>query len=192
MTCGIYEILGPNGKRYVGQTIDFTKRKGEHFRSLRRNMHKCRHLQAAFNKHGEQAFKFRIIERCHADKLTEREQFYMTGKLYNTAPAAGSLRGIKRTPEFIERMRQARLGQIISLETRERLRQALKGRKQPQSEIDNRRAAISTKVVLANGKEYPTIQEFARACGYKYRAAVTNALARGHSFDRIAQRRGLL
>lgn len=190
----IYAINGPNNKRYVGQTVRLSNRRWLHFNQLRKNVHRCLHLQAAFNKHGEALFTFITLEECAISILTEREQFHMDahkGKLYNSAPAAGTNLGVKRTSEMRETYRLRAMGKVPSISTREKLRAAHKGRKQPQSEIDNRRAVIACPVILRDGQTFPTITEFAKACGFKYRAAVTNALARGHTFDMIAERRRL-
>lgn len=194
MNSGIYAIRGPKGKTYVGQTIRLSIRKQEHFKALWRENHRCKHLQAAYNKYGKAAFKFEILERCLPELLVEREQFHMNNNkpLYNHAPAAGTNRGIKRTPEVIEAMRRRQIGYVTSEETKHLLSLALSGRKQPQSEIDNRRAVIAKPVKLSDGRSWPTQAEFAQACGYVHHAAVRNALARGHTPDQIARRRGLL
>lgn len=48
------------------------------------------------------------------------------------------------------------------------------------------------RVILANGKRFSSVTAFAKACGFAQAAAVTNALARGQTFDQIARRKGLL
>lgn len=71
----IYKIENlVNGKVYVGQTIqDFEVRKGQHVSALRHNRHNNDHLQRAWNKYGENNFKFSIIEKCSYDTLDEKE-----------------------------------------------------------------------------------------------------------------------
>lgn len=47
---GIYYLRNiRNDKRYIGQTIDFDRRKHEHFKSLRNNTHVNDYLQHSFN-----------------------------------------------------------------------------------------------------------------------------------------------
>lgn len=63
-----------NGKCYIGQTINFPKRKREHLHGLRNNKHHNIHLQRSWNKHGEDKFRFYKLEKCSSIKeLNERE-----------------------------------------------------------------------------------------------------------------------
>jgi group I intron endonuclease len=63
MAQGIYKIINVvNNKFYVGSAVDFTKRKRRHWWALRSQRHANKHLQAAWNKYGEDAFKFVIVE----------------------------------------------------------------------------------------------------------------------------------
>ena len=63
MAQGIYKIINVvNNKFYVGSAVDFTKRKRRHWWALRSQRHANKHLQAAWNQYGEDAFKFVIVE----------------------------------------------------------------------------------------------------------------------------------
>ena len=78
-TCGIYGILNTvNGKIYVGQSIKIEKRWKQHIRELRKNTHINKYLQNSFNKHGEEAFKFIILEECARENLNEREVYWVS------------------------------------------------------------------------------------------------------------------
>lgn len=126
---GIYSITNTiNGKRYIGQSADMAKRGKSHFGMLRRGAHHCTTLQRSFRKHGESAFIISIVEMCEPDRLTEREQFWMdnyraTG-LYNLAPAAGSIRGVKFSAETIAKIVARGIGRRASDETKARMRSA--------------------------------------------------------------------
>jgi group I intron endonuclease len=59
----VYEIKNLiNNKRYIGSTVDFTRRKAEHINVLKKNKHHSKHLQLAWNKYGESSFEFGILE----------------------------------------------------------------------------------------------------------------------------------
>ena len=63
MKGGIYKIINVlNNKFYVGSAVDFKRRKRIHWWRLRRGDHSNKHLQAAWNKYGEKAFTFVIVE----------------------------------------------------------------------------------------------------------------------------------
>jgi len=63
MSTGIYCILNTaNSKRYIGQSVSLAKRKCYHFATLRQNLHKNRHLQAAFNRYGASCFRWSVLE----------------------------------------------------------------------------------------------------------------------------------
>jgi group I intron endonuclease len=79
----IYTIKNTiNGKQYIGSTKDFEKRKSQHLHSLRNNNHINIYLQRSFNKYGELAFLFDIIELVDVSELYAREDHYI--KTLNT------------------------------------------------------------------------------------------------------------
>lgn len=136
MSAGIYAIVcAVTGRAYVGQTAMMRKRENRHFADLRGGRHHCNYLQRAFDKYGPDAFAFVVLEKCEASLLTEREQCWMEhyqrdSGLYNSAPAAGSVLGIKRTPEH-----------------REKIAAALRGKKHAPERVAKVVAAIRARVV---------------------------------------------
>lgn len=82
---GIYKIVNLiDNKVYIGQSKMLEIRKEQHFQKLRANKHGNRYLQFAFNKYGEENFKFEIIEEC--ENLNERETYwfnYYKPNVYN-------------------------------------------------------------------------------------------------------------
>jgi len=75
---GIYMITNIiNDKKYIGQSRNLWKRIREgHVGKLRTNLHY--NIQNAWNKYGEDNFKFEIIEECvNNSELKTREQYWM-------------------------------------------------------------------------------------------------------------------
>lgn len=59
---GIYRIDGPNDKVYIGSAINIQQRWAKHKWHLRKHHHSNPKLQAAYDKYGEDAFRFSIVE----------------------------------------------------------------------------------------------------------------------------------
>lgn len=112
---GVYQIRNiGNEDRYMGSTsVGFGERWRKHLARLRKGNHPCRHLQNAWNKYGEAAFVFEVVEYVDdPDQVLEREQawidyYWATGTLYNHSPTAGSTRGFRFSDEARARLSAA-------------------------------------------------------------------------------------
>ena len=70
----IYVIENKNSdKFYIGRTNDPAARKRGHLSELRRGVHGNPRLQASFNKHGEAAFEFKVVDSAPSDCIHEKE-----------------------------------------------------------------------------------------------------------------------
>lgn len=77
---GIYCIFNKaTSKRYIGQTIDFDRRKKCHLAMLRHNHHYNDYLQNSYNRYGEQSFDIFLIEAVEPNRalLDEREKYWI-------------------------------------------------------------------------------------------------------------------
>jgi group I intron endonuclease len=74
ITKGIYTITNIiDGKYYVGSSVTVERRLVRHKKDLLRNQHHCHHLQRAWNKYGEQSFKFEVVLNLnHCDQMIIR------------------------------------------------------------------------------------------------------------------------
>jgi len=142
MTKCIYKIINVvNNKFYVGSAVDFTKRKRKHIWRLRRGDHSNKHLQAAWNKYGEAAFVFVIVQYvAEMVDLLEEENVWLresVGKAncYNVAESATAFglgksgeknamygRTFSHTPEARAKIAAAGTGRIRSPESIEKYR----------------------------------------------------------------------
>ena len=90
----IYFIINNiTGQRYVGQSINFSKRKNDHLLKLKENRHINPKLQNAYNKYGLENFSFQKItyDDITKEELNEQEIYYIKkydsiNNGYNIAP----------------------------------------------------------------------------------------------------------
>jgi group I intron endonuclease len=137
MKSGVYYILNTENQRhYVGSATDLQKRWNRHLSFLRAGKHVNRKLQNAFDKYGESAFTFHVMERVSTERLTAREQFWMDETLpfYNILRVARSSAGFKHSEETrarmsaAQRLAQRKIDPQTKLRAIERRKKTLQGR----------------------------------------------------------------
>lgn len=107
MNSGIYIIINKkNGNRYVGSAVNLSARESHHLHHLHKGKHCNEHLQRAWNKYGESAFEFEVLERWEPEFLVSMEQWWMNilAPEYNIVPVAGSSLGSTRSDEAIAKL----------------------------------------------------------------------------------------
>jgi group I intron endonuclease len=191
MGMGIYKIINVvNNKFYVGSAVNFSRRKARHFSELRHNRHNNRWLQASWNKHGEAAFVFAIVEEVQdKDLLLEVENRWLkehVGKEYcynigvdATAPMLGMSGeasptwGYKHTPEALAIITSASTGRKHSPEDIEKIRQHWIGKPKSASTRAKISATLSGEGNYWYGKKRP---EFAVKVSKPIRATKPDGL----------------
>jgi len=104
-----------NGKKYIGSTVNGYTRFCDHQANLRRGKHHSIILQRAWNKYGEDAFVFEIVEHTTLETLLQREQHYLDQQPeYNASLIAGpkTRLGMKSSPEHRANQSKALKGRI--------------------------------------------------------------------------------
>jgi len=77
MRSGIYAITTPTGERYIGSSVNVSRRLGQHRSALAQGTHTNRKLAAARAEHGLAALKFERVEHCAVADLETREQAWL-------------------------------------------------------------------------------------------------------------------
>lgn len=160
---GIYEIVNTiNGKRYVGSAVNLGQRWRQHRCELGKGRHNP-HMQNAWNKHGEDAFRFFVLEFVDDQAaLLQREQHYIDSLRpeYNCAAVAGSNFGVKFGEDVRrkmsaassatwardghrEKMSAAQRGKTRSEEHRAKISAANMGRKKSPEALETVRRILS-------------------------------------------------
>lgn len=71
---GIYKIISPSGKVYIGQSIDINSRWRDYNRLI--NCKKQTKLLRSFQKHGVEKHTFEVLEECLIDDLNCKERYW--------------------------------------------------------------------------------------------------------------------
>ena len=141
----IYQIRNVvTGHYYVGSTVDSRKRFWAHRKDLRNGMHNCVHLQRAWNKYGEDCFKFEIVQQLETrEELFPAEQVWLDAHFgrtycYNTsAHADAPMRDASpemrahlaaKTKAWLERNGHPRQGVAHDADTLQRMSTERKGK----------------------------------------------------------------
>lgn len=126
---GVYKITNiHSGKFYYGSSDNLNRREQAHFRLLERNAHENKHLQASFNLHGRESFRFEIVGIVFASeadldqKLANLEQVFLDR--FSRDPLCFNLsqdvfapmRGRRHTEEAKRKMREAKQGKFLGKE----------------------------------------------------------------------------
>jgi group I intron endonuclease len=113
VTIGVYKIELA-GRVYVGSSSrSIETRWSQHLYDLRKGGHHSQFLQNAFNKYGEDALQFFILEAIVRPELAIAAEQRWLDELhpeYNTCLVAGSNLGVKHSPEARARMSAAKAG----------------------------------------------------------------------------------
>jgi group I intron endonuclease len=159
---GVYLItrIGTD-QHYVGSSVDVNKRWSAHRSLLRNSQHHATYLQHTWNKFGESAFSFTVVQEVKRTNnvaemkkaLIDAEQFWFAlysnvpGKppAFNSAPIAGSVLGIKHSAATIAKLK----GRVASLETRAKMSAAGRGIPKTAAHVGAVRLALNRPDVIA-------------------------------------------
>jgi len=151
----IYSIKNTiNEAIYIGSTKNFSKRKKTHKNSLIKNKHHSIHLQRAWNKYGEENFKFEIIEECEINKRVYREQYYIDTlkPIYNCRKIVDKI-DLFHTASTLEEM----YGLEKALQIKKKFSLSKKNKPQSNSHIKNRSESKKIWFKIINNN---TMEEF--------------------------------
>jgi len=134
MTTGVYEIKNKlNGKAYLGSSGNIERRRSNHYYLLRSGRHHCVYLQRAWNKHGEKAFEFSILEEIEgpgpllAAEQTRLDRRFAQNTCYNMAITAGPAGPLAE--ETKRKLSLAIMGRKLSEEHKRKIGEGLRGNK---------------------------------------------------------------
>ena len=148
----IYKIICKNNNKfYIGSSVNINRRLKDHIRLLNKNKHNNIHLQRAWNKYGEQNFRFEIIETVNdINQLLIKEKWWIENtKCYDrkigfniATDTFAPMRDKKHSEKTKQKMKISRKKQIITQEHKNNISLGNLGRKVSEETIQ--------KIVFAN------------------------------------------
>lgn len=166
---GIYRILNTKtGRFYVGSSRDCRRRFSEHKSRLTRGVHCNSKLQASWNKHGHENFKFeQIASVIDIAFIEELEQQFINdtdcvNSGYNLAPTAGNTAGWRANDETRARMSKAAKARDHSVQVAA-MAAASKGKRRPEYVIEAMQAGRRANPIGIAGRLKMSISATARS-----------------------------
>lgn len=138
MTCGIYMIIFPSGRFYIGSSKAIERRFACHLRELRSGRHQNKKLSSAFAKYGEDRMALQLLTTCKEAELLIREQeaIDLLSPALNCSMIAGK---VDWNEETRAKLSSSKRGKFPSEEARERMRKAQTGKKRSAESIEKGR-----------------------------------------------------
>lgn len=131
---GIYKITNPNGKVYIGQSVDIERR--FHIHKSRYNTDEVPLLYRSFRKYGVERHIFEVLEECDEGKLNKKERYYQ--ERYNSIKEGLNCSYVRTddksgrlSDKVRKKMSKSHKGKKLSEETKIKLSNAHKGITRP-------------------------------------------------------------
>ncbi len=161
ITC-IY-LIELNGKKYVGQTISFNKRKLSH-KAKSKNLKYKSAIHFAIAKYGYENCIFSILEECNENELDDKEIFWIK-KLNTMSPGGYNLdSGGKQnrivSEETRNKLRIRNKERIWTNEMRNKISKFQTGKKQSQETKNKRKATMLNKSEEEKNKSILAMKDF--------------------------------
>lgn len=123
--CGVYMIKISSNTIYIGSSANLSLRKRQHLKQLKDNTHHNKNLQYSWNKN--KVFEFKVLQYTSEEDLIKTEQYFIDEysskfPIANHAMIAGSRRGVPHSEESKERIRNALTGRKHSEEAISKMR----------------------------------------------------------------------
>lgn len=182
----IYKISNTiNDKFYIGSAVSYTNRVRVHKCHLLKNTHSNPILQSHVNKYGFESLIFSTIENCDRVNMIEREQYYIDtlNPSININRIAQSPKGLKRTPEQIQRMIDGRMkksgypkGRTLSEEARKKISIAHKGKVISEQQKERQRLLMKGRPVSDETRQKISLANKGRPVSDEHRLKLSKAL----------------
>jgi group I intron endonuclease len=131
---GIYKIINPKNKIYIGQSTNINIRFNSYKKLQRCNQQKK--LYNSLKKYGPENHIFEILEECSLEQLNEREIYWIKffdsfKKGLNLTEGGEGVKGYKRSKIQNSKHSEKMTGRIKTIEQKNKIANSLKGKNKP-------------------------------------------------------------
>lgn len=137
---GIYKITNPNDRVYIGQSVNIEERFKKYYNL---SCSKQPRLYRSLKKYGIDCHTFEVIEECSSEELNNRERYHQ--ELCDVL----SYKGMNCV--YVNDNNSPK---ETSIKTKDKISQALKGRKLDKEHVEKIKIALSKRVVSENVKTH--------------------------------------
>lgn len=187
MRGAVYKITcTANGRTYIGSTVDFPSRRRRHIHLLRRGMHHSLHLQRSYDKHGEQAITFEIIDDgVPVATLLDRESCLIRSlkPAFNSSSVNATRLGAKQSSECKAKVSRANKGRSHSPESKTKISSSMVGNTNAKGNTSRRMVTPEIKgMILSLAAGGMGSYRIGKLVGLS-KKTVINVRSRRHSYD---------
>lgn len=184
---GIYKIVNVvDDKFYIGSTSNFIIRKRHHWKALRHGYHYNTFLQRAWDKYGEDKFRFDVVIYCSEEDLIFFEQRFIDYYelpneciAYNLSPDANTFRRYKQSKDHVMKRKLTRIGVPLNDEWKKSISKSKCGVKN-----FNKRIELDLSLIVSKYKSGRSGVEIAKEFGVRpsviYRRLEEEGIVRKH------------
>lgn len=195
--CGIYKITNPNGRIYIGQSVNI-KWRFSNYRRIDKSVSSSIKLYRSLKKYGSENHIFEIIEECSIEELNNRERYWqdfynansklnLNCLLTSTSDKKGVSKPISEKQK--QQISKVHKGKILSEETRNKIKIARS--KQIITEEHKRKISEnsgSARIVLDrnSGVFYNSAKEVAELYNINHNTLINKLMGRNRNNTKFA------
>jgi group I intron endonuclease len=153
---GIYKIISPTGKVYIGQAVNLYRRL-KVYQSLNATLKTQPKIFSSIQKYGPDNHQCEILELCDISNLDFREQYYKECHISTMGWGTALFCKINdmgsgpRSKDTLQKMKDSHTGKSHSTTTKEKISKSLKGQKKTDNHIKNMSDSLKGREVWNKG-----------------------------------------
>jgi len=169
--CGIYKIISPSNRVYIGQSVDIEKR-WKVYKKIGFSVKKQTLVYRSLLKYGVESHTFEVVEKCEVEELNNREGYWQD--FYDSVNNGLNCSRVKSDDK----------NGYFSLESRKKLSDALTGRKIPRHIVEK---SVANRPDTKGKNHYKSKSVENYKTGVIYASIIEASIKEGHNLTTLHQ-----